>query len=311
MSDGQPNPGITLFAIPKPFHGLIGTIQRNAVKSWTKLGPQCQIILLGDDDGVAEVSTELGLHHIPNIAVNDHGTPLVSDLFHKAEQAATSRVMCYVNADIILTGDFLQAIEDVLTTTDRFLMVGQRWDLDLDRQWDFDSPEWEATLLQLVTNRGMLHSKAGIDYFVYSRGLLSGMPPFAIGRTAWDNWIIARGRKRAVPVIDATSRVSAIHQNHDYGSFGSKQGMWSSQEAQVNQRMMGLDYATLDDVSHFLLPHGQGMRSAWTLDQLVQHPRRIIGRFPALGVPARVVDVGLRRSRSLRSTLKLTRSSWR
>jgi hypothetical protein len=45
---------LTIFAIPKPFRGHIGVIQRNAICSWLELRQACEIILLGDDEGTAE-----------------------------------------------------------------------------------------------------------------------------------------------------------------------------------------------------------------------------------------------------------------
>ena len=66
---------LTLFAIPKQFHGYSGVIQRNAVKSWTLLRPPPEIILFGDEDGTAEAVKEFGIRHIPKVARNEYGTP--------------------------------------------------------------------------------------------------------------------------------------------------------------------------------------------------------------------------------------------
>jgi hypothetical protein len=49
---------LTIFTIPKPFRGHIEVIQRNAIESWLRLRPQCEIILCGDDPGVAEAASE-------------------------------------------------------------------------------------------------------------------------------------------------------------------------------------------------------------------------------------------------------------
>ena len=40
---------ITIFSTPKPFRGHIGVIQRNALKSWTLLHPDVEMILFGDE----------------------------------------------------------------------------------------------------------------------------------------------------------------------------------------------------------------------------------------------------------------------
>lgn len=45
---------ITIFSTPKPFRGHFEIIQRNAIQSWLRLRPGCEIILLGNDEGTAE-----------------------------------------------------------------------------------------------------------------------------------------------------------------------------------------------------------------------------------------------------------------
>ena len=77
-------PLITLFSAPKPFTDPhIATIQRNATKSWTLL-PDVDIILLGKEDGLAEAAQELDVKHIPHVACNTSGTPLISSMFSLA-----------------------------------------------------------------------------------------------------------------------------------------------------------------------------------------------------------------------------------
>jgi hypothetical protein len=44
---------ITIFATPKPFVGPIKIIQDNAIESWKRLIPECEVILLGKDSGTA------------------------------------------------------------------------------------------------------------------------------------------------------------------------------------------------------------------------------------------------------------------
>src|SRR5262249_52353879 len=121
---------LTLFAIPKHFRGHFATIQRNAILSWTCLRPRPEIFLFGNEQGTAEIAGELGLRHIPDVARNEYGTPLVDDLFRRAEEQAGTPVLGYVNSDIILTSDFCTAIERIRAKYGHFLMVGRRWDLD-------------------------------------------------------------------------------------------------------------------------------------------------------------------------------------
>ena len=139
---------ITIFSIPKAFKGHIDIIQRNALKSWTKLGSGCEVILFGDDEGVEEAAEEFGVTHVSDILKNEHGTPLLDFVFEKAQQMAKQNKMCYVNADIILLNDIVEAVKQV--NFDKFLMVGQRWDVDIDELLDYQSDDWEQILRDFV-----------------------------------------------------------------------------------------------------------------------------------------------------------------
>jgi hypothetical protein len=121
---------LTILAMPKPFRGHIGIIQRNAITSWAKLQPRPEIILFGTEVGAAECAAELGLVHIPEVARNQHGTPLLADIFLNAERRASHDLFAYVNADIILQAEFTEAVKKVREAFPRFLAVGRRTNLE-------------------------------------------------------------------------------------------------------------------------------------------------------------------------------------
>ncbi len=100
---------LTIFTVPKPFRGHIGVIQTNAIQSWVLLRPECETILFGNEEGTAEVASMFGIRHFPDIERNEYGTPLVSSVFGIAQDIASHQLLCYVNADIMLTSDFLVA----------------------------------------------------------------------------------------------------------------------------------------------------------------------------------------------------------
>lgn len=228
---------LTLFAVPKPFEGHIGTIQRNAIRSWTRIRPTCQIVLLGDDTGTRKMAEEVGAHHEPTVAVNELGTPLVNDIFSRAETCSTSKYLCYVNADIILFTDLCEALARLDSLNKPFLMVGRRHDLDVKQALEFRSG-WRERLVSRTEKDGELHAVTGIDYFVFRHGLFGEIPEFALGRTVWDNWLLYRARASRAWLIDATQEVLAVHQNHTYGAKG-KDGVWDGTEARKNHALSG------------------------------------------------------------------------
>ena len=229
---------ITLFTTPKPFRGHIATIQRNAIQSWLRLRPPCEILVLGDDEGTADVAAEFGLRHIPAIARNEYGTPLLDSIFESAQASASYPLLAYLNADIILLSDFVSAAQRIPFR--RFVMVGRRWDLDLNRALDFSHPGWEADLRAHLAERGVLHGIKGMDYFVFPAGLWGSIPSFAIGRPAWDNWMIYRAYTLGIAVVDATSAITAVHQTHDYAHVPAGTGQtWEGPEARRNRALAG------------------------------------------------------------------------
>ncbi|NIM94809.1 MAG: hypothetical protein GTO18_14005 [Anaerolineales bacterium] len=229
---------LTIFSPPKPFDGHIGLIQRNAIKSWLQLGIDIEVLLIGDEEGIEETARELGVRHLSGVERNEQGTPLVNSIFQLAESKGGSSTFCYVNADMIFTQDLLSSASIVSERFERFLLIGQRWDLKVEEPLSFVEG-WENDLRREIQKRGSLHPPAGSDYFIYPRGLFENMPPFALGRAGWDNWMIFAARSNGVPVVDATKAITTVHQDHDYGHLPGGQPHYGLPESKENVRLAG------------------------------------------------------------------------
>jgi hypothetical protein len=232
---------LTVFSIPKTFRGHIGVVQRNAILSWTKLHPEVEIILFGSDEGTAETARKFGLRHEPNVDRNEFGSMLVSSVFGKAQAMARYEAMCYVNCDIVLMQDFVEALTRVKEAHREFLMVGRRWDADITEPLKFEQSKWEDGVREFVSRHGKQRGPDWIDYFAFSRGMYGAdTPPFAIGRTCWDNWLVWRALEAKKPVVDASEVVLAVHQNHDYSHHPQGVvGAWHGEEAERNAQLAG------------------------------------------------------------------------
>jgi hypothetical protein len=280
---------LTLFAIPKNFRGHIRTIQHNAIASWTCLSPRPEILLFGDEEGTAEISRQLGLRHIPEVARNEFGTPLVGDLFRQAEKHSSTPLLAYVNADIILTDDFPAALDRVHPRYKTIMMVGRRWDLDWDQPLDFSQPGWGESMRANALRANVQRPGNYVDYFVYSRGLCDGLLPLAIGRFSWDNYILWYARSRGAELVDASRAVVAIHQNHDFshhpqGMTGIREGP----ERKRNRQMVGgwWHLYTIEDSTQILETDGMraSRRHAWLMaKRLWSHPLTIL-QLPWLAI---------------------------
>ena len=250
---------LTLFAVPKPFRGHIGTIQRNAIRSWLALRPRCQVILFGDEEGLAEVADTFGVQHVADVARNEFGTPLLNDVFTQAERLATTDVICYVNSDIIFAGGFTEAVNTIRRRTQRFLIVGECWNLDITEPLDFTKTDWGKSLARVALQKGKRRGRWWIDYFVFPKGLYESLPPFALGRAGYDNWLVWKARNLKATVVDVTRAVIAVHQNHDYSHVsGGLQYTQKGEEARRNLTLAGGQehLYRIDDATHRLTPAG-------------------------------------------------------
>lgn len=229
---------ISIFTCPKAFEGHIDLIQRNAIRSWKALAAQVEIILVGDERGVRSVAREFDVVHVGEVERNQMGTPLVSSVFKQARQRARHRLLCYVNADILLLDDFLPAVDRVTLSFEKFLVVGGRWDVDVAQPLEFDEDGQEA-VHALLSERGSAHPPSGSDYFVFTSEVLNALPSFAVGRPGWDNWMIYAGRRAGLPTIDATDAITAVHQNHDYAHLKDREVHYGSPEHLQNLALGG------------------------------------------------------------------------
>ncbi len=248
-------PLITLFSAPKPFtNPHIAMIQRNAIRSWTLL-PDVEVILLGEEEGLAEAARELDVMHLPNVARNADGTPLISSMFQLAREHSTSDLLCIINADMILLFDFVEAARQAAKMKDKFVLLSQRWDYDITSPLDF-AEGWESRLGESVRKQNQLHRPAGSDFFLFPTACYTDIPDFIIGRAGWDNWMIYKARREGWPVIDCTPSVMIVHQNHDYSHLPGGKPHYEHPDTNENIRLAGgqanIRY-TIVDATHRLV----------------------------------------------------------
>ena len=247
-------PLLTLFTAPKPFtNPHIDLIQRNTLRNWLALGDEVEVVVIGDEPGIAAVCQELGIRHLPDVRCNEMGTPLISSIFDLARTVNDSPFLAYSNADILLLPDFVDAVHCLSAEKTRFLAVGQRYDLDVTETLDFSSG-WPAALRARVAANGRLHGQTGSDYFIYPRACFKEIPDFAVGRAGWDNWMLFQSRWQRWPLVDATQAITVIHQSHDYSHLPGGLMHYFQPETAVNLELAGgrRTIFKLDDMTHHL-----------------------------------------------------------
>jgi hypothetical protein len=164
---------------------------------------------------------------------------------------------CFVHTDIVLLPDFLAAVSYVASNSP-CLAIGQSTDVRVEAELDFADPEAIADLRLQATRDGVLRGASALDYFVFTGGHFDPIPPFLIGRTVFDNWLVWRGRRKG-QVVDVSAVTVPIHQHHDYSHVaGGQQEAFYGAEAAENLRLAGGKgrIFTLHDATHRLRQDG-------------------------------------------------------
>ena len=247
----------------------------------------CEIILMGNDSGVREFCSNNQIKHIPDIKSNKYGTPLISSIFKTAMKEAEYNIMAYVNSDIILLNSFTKSISQI--NFKNYLLIGQRWDLDIVKLINFDKDDYIIELKNKIKEQGVLHPKTGIDYFVFPKTIFNQIPDFAIGRTSWDNWLVYNARLNKHPVINGTQSIDIIHQNHDYGKFINNENLDTKKykkgiESEINSKLAGGERYSfnVNDCTHKLI-NGQVIKDTslkYLLFKIYRLPRLSTKIFP-------------------------------
>jgi len=232
---------MTIFSSPRPFKGKFDLIQRNAIQSWLTALPDCEIILVGDEEGTEKVAGDFGLRHISEAKKNKEGVILRNSVFEEAQKVAQYDLLCYINADILLTGNFLKEIKTINLPS--FLLSVRRWDMDVKEEINFTDHGWQKSLLEKMKQEGILHGFSAGDFFIFSKNVRLNMPPFSIKHGGWDNCFIYRFKKLGIPIIDATEVITVIHQNHEKTSLGITRSIWREKEGKEEIRLAGGFYS--------------------------------------------------------------------
>ena len=239
-------PLITLFTIPKSFsdpsdHTTI--IQTNAIRSWTRLSPLVQVVLVGDEPEIALAAEQLGVQHSDRLQYNQLGTPLVNSVFETVRSMTETPLLAYCNSDVILTDDFVTTMQRLvdLKQQEPFVAFGRRIDLKVETEIDFESAGSINDLVARAKAEGRVSSQICKEYFVFSRCEYQSIPAFAIGRGNWDNWMIQSAKQNGTPVINVSHSVTAIHQRHNYkhAKTNRRSVYVTGVEAKENQRLAG------------------------------------------------------------------------
>ena len=236
---------ITLLTSMKPFRGRAAQLQANALANWRRLGAENEIIIYGEGEGLAAQAPCFGALHVADIRSNATGIPDFSAIAEHAATHARFERQVYLNGDILLPPDFVSQVAQVEWS--EYLVVGQRLDLSRDALFDASAQDWRAEIRSCYrTGQIGVHDPGGIDYFCFPRGLWRGLGSLTIGRSNYDNALVAYCLRRRIPIIDATWSIQVVHQWHDYSHVKGKHEAFYGEEAMANARLHDVEHSPPD-----------------------------------------------------------------
>ncbi len=213
---------------------------RNSVESWKKaILPHGNIILFDDLKGRIK-----GLSNIDDITVieelkkNRWNIPTLDYMFHQAKEAyPRTQYICYVNGDIILPDDFYDRIAPLFELKTEFMLGASPFDIPCPFFINYSDKDWYTKVIS--QHGGYWRGDVAIDLFLFTRNALRRIPPFAVGRSAYDNYLIGHGKEVTGTLINGTRGIGAIHQDHDYRPFKNFYHVVSLPEAEKNKKIAG------------------------------------------------------------------------
>ena len=206
---------ITICTTYKPFLGNDDIRQRNSLLSWFALAPNVEVMVFGSPAAPSDIAARFDAKHFPDHDWNGTGMPRIDKMFEFVQARARHDLISYINGDIVLGSDYLQALQSIPSKS--FLMVGERWETKHLEQIP------NATISCIVNYRKVVQASPGfsagpgaMDYFGFRRGSIGQIAPLVPGAVLWDNFMVSYFKRCGFPVVDASHDVLAIHQTHAY-----------------------------------------------------------------------------------------------
>lgn len=251
------NSQITFLFSPKPFIGQDAINQNNAIASWKRVAPEAQLICYGTGEGIEEACNRWSAIWISNAPVTTTGAPRFDWIVSHAAQHAKGDLQIFINADIFLLPGFTQAIKNI--NLEQFLGVSDRFNLKEQILTEEPLDDCKNRLAKLVhTKECSFNGGGGSDFFIFKRGLWTGLPPIAVGRACYDNSLMAFCLQKNIPLVDMTNAVACLHAPHGYDHVkGGKNEAYKGIDVKRNETLLqGAPRPVLCDASYLLTPEG-------------------------------------------------------
>lgn len=201
-------------------------INNRTLFNWQSL-PNINLIVFTNSTEVKYYSERAGFKTLP-IIESASGAPVLPTMFLTVMRKFSSEFYAYANGDILFTRSLIDTLEHIqcnLDPNDRkngILVVGRRVNLPARLVTDEVAMSWDQ--LDFISKSGSLFQADAEDYFITDKSYpWQTFLPVAIGRRAYDNWVVAFSRFHNITVIDASESIQCLHQTLD--SRGNFEGL--------------------------------------------------------------------------------------
>ena len=201
--------------------------------SWIKdFNGRVQIILIERKGkhrtGIEEVANALGLDYSGDLEADVAGQDRLDSFIEIGQKLSLAETIMFINSDIFLGVGFVKLLTDLLVhplcKEHPFLISGIRYVFPLDDELEFNPFEQtvEEYARQHIVGEGtkrfnpIRHDM--LDFFIFKRNTYRFIPPFRIGKSAWDNWLFAEATRLGFHTISGGSNppiLYCIHPEHN------------------------------------------------------------------------------------------------
>ena len=195
-------------------------VLNRTLKNWQSFRPFVIPVMFTMEEPVALKSRQQGWGVLPVKEMADTGIPVLKTMFLDAISKYNTIFYAFSNGDILFTHSLLETlvsgVESFMNVNTSVLIIGIR--TNVHNVTNTEVATWE-NIISTAQRSGSLFTDLAEDYFITTATYpWKNIPPFVIGRKAYDNWLVYNARKNKHLVIDASRTLLAVHQTTTLGN---------------------------------------------------------------------------------------------
>lgn len=238
-------PSVVIISTFKPLIPEFIVEHTNSLQSWKRLRCKPKIVIIGDDQGVAELCANARVIHHPYVKKNNYGTPMINSIFEEGWKYVKDDDICvFVNGDIILTDSlcdtldaFVNNFPDYAKRTYFMTAVRNNW-------YNFTALDFNDAGLKSIPEKNLKRERPdGIDLFIHRKGTYLNIPDSGIAKFAYDTWLLLYAIDQFELCIDITETCQIIHHMGKWyqDNKACNRGVQSQELKENSQKLNGIN----------------------------------------------------------------------